>query len=392
MKCFLLYIFLGLLKRCSAEIYAIKFESQFYFEEFGDIQAQFGPKLADGAVRGMLVNPEPPSACNKSLKPPPTNIVNEIGKWVLLVPRYTSELNCSFEEKVRIAQLAGYDAVIVYNINSEELVPMSAKNGTGINIPSVFVSYSSGEMLKNIYTDPKYFVVITGESPFNIQTHLLIPFAIVVGICFIVMITFMIVKFIKDRRRQRRHRLPTSTLNKIPTRKYQKGDPYETCAICLDDYAEGEKLRILPCNHVYHSKCIDPWLTKNRRVCPICKRKVFAHDEPQHDSDSDSDADDTTPLINSNNRGTQGGTFENQTENPLQRAARSISQQSGAATFVTASDHHSINGDYQSLNSSNSGSEDCLDRSLQEHICDSLEVHVHSVDTESNSSRGAVNV
>lgn len=140
----------------------------------------------------MLVNPDPPSGCDKSLKPPPTNIVNEIGKWVLLVPRYSPELNCSFEEKVRLAQSVDYDAVIVYNINSEELVPMSAKNGTGINIPSVFVSFSSGEMLKNIYTDPKYFVVITGESPFNIQTHLLIPFAIVVGICFIVMITFMV--------------------------------------------------------------------------------------------------------------------------------------------------------------------------------------------------------
>lgn len=57
-------------------------------------------------------------------------------------------------------------------------------------------------------------------------------------------------------------------------------------------------------------KCIDPWLTKNKRVCPICKRKVFAHDEPHQDSDSDSDSEDTTPLIRSGPRVTQGGTFE----------------------------------------------------------------------------------
>ncbi|CAH1117391.1 unnamed protein product [Phaedon cochleariae] len=385
-----------LLEKGQAEIYAIKFESQFYFQEFNDAAAQFGPKLSDGAIRGILWTPSPPSGCNRSLAPPP-DIDNEIGKWVLLVPRYNDHLNCSFELKVRIAQKAGFDAVIVHNVGSDELIPMAASNRTGIYIPAVFVGETSGAALRG-YANPNYYIVITGDSPFNIQTHLLIPFAIVVGICFVVMIVFMGWKFIKDRRRQRRHRLPTSTLNKIPTRKFQKGDPFETCAICLDDYIEGEKIRILPCNHVYHSKCIDPWLTKNRRVCPICKRKVFAHDEPHHDSDSDSDADDSTPLINSSDRGTQGGTFQEQAENPIQRAARSISQQSGAANFVTASDHHSINAEYQIFpfvhQSLSSGSE-TEDGLSEPSLCDNLEVNIHHSDTSSgNGSTGdvAINV
>ena len=33
-----------------------------------------------------------------------------------------------------------------------------------------------------------------------------------------------------------RRRLSTKQLNKIPTKKFKKGDAYEVCAICLEDY------------------------------------------------------------------------------------------------------------------------------------------------------------
>lgn len=40
----------------------------------------------------------------------------------------------------------------------------------------------------------------------------------------------------------------------------------------------------------YHSKCIDPWLTNNRRVCPVCKAKVRLPGMPES-SESESDND-----------------------------------------------------------------------------------------------------
>lgn len=58
---------------------------------------------------------------------------------------------------------------------------------------------------------------------------------------------------------------------------------------------------------------MDPWLTRNRRVCPVCKRKVFAADEVHtnlSDSDSESEVDDRTPLVRASGTLTQGGTFD----------------------------------------------------------------------------------
>lgn len=133
----------------------------------------------------MVVIAEPPEAC-QPIKPPP-EWDNRFDKYIALIARS----NCTFEQKVRIAQNASYDAVIVYNVHSDNLEPMHAKNSTGIYIPSVFISWTKGVYLK-MYANKYNFVIINSEVPFNIQTHLILPFAVVVGICFIIMIIFMV--------------------------------------------------------------------------------------------------------------------------------------------------------------------------------------------------------
>ena len=48
------------------------------------------------------------------------------------------------------------------------------------------------------------------------------------------------------------------------------GETKRCCAICLEDYGEGEKLRRLPCNHLFHTTCVDQWFG-GRKVCPVCR-------------------------------------------------------------------------------------------------------------------------
>ncbi|WJX56175.1 hypothetical protein P8452_41856 [Trifolium repens] len=64
----------------------------------------------------------------------------------------------------------------------------------------------------------------------------------------------------------------------IPTHKYHKENKVDmisddeggTCAVCLEDFEEGEELRTMPeCLHSFHVPCIDMWL-HSHSSCPIC--------------------------------------------------------------------------------------------------------------------------
>lgn len=50
------------------------------------------------------------------------------------------------------------------------------------------------------------------------------------------------------------------------------------CSICLEDFTKDERLRLLPCGHLYHTSCISPWLTKRTASCPLCKRCLYSKD------------------------------------------------------------------------------------------------------------------
>lgn len=72
--------------------------------------------------------------------------------------------------------------------------------------------------------------------------------------------------------------LTKAQIDNLATRAFKSNDTLKACSICITEYSEGNRLRILPCSHEYHVHCIDRWLAENT-TCPICRGKVVDSDE-----------------------------------------------------------------------------------------------------------------
>mmetsp|Transcript_30189 Transcript_30189/g.34293 ORF Transcript_30189/g.34293 Transcript_30189/m.34293 type:complete len:249 (+) Transcript_30189:293-1039(+) len=50
----------------------------------------------------------------------------------------------------------------------------------------------------------------------------------------------------------------------------------ENCAICLEAYKVDERVKILPCKHFFHPKCVREW-THRQSSCPFCRTELKNH-------------------------------------------------------------------------------------------------------------------
>ncbi|XP_062227254.1 receptor homology region, transmembrane domain- and RING domain-containing protein 1-like isoform X2 [Phragmites australis] len=261
---------------------------------FDDIEASFAPGVKGSGVNGVVYTAEPLNACS----PLTTKVVKGPPSPFALIIRG----GCTFDEKVRNVQDAGFKAAIVYdNENSGVLVSM-AGSSSGIHIYAVFVSKASGEVLKKFsgHSDVEVWILPAFEnsawSIMAISFISLLAMSAVLATCFFV-------RRHRIRRDQPRipevrefHGMSSQLVKAMPslifTEVQEDNCTSSMCAICLEDYNIGEKLRVLSCRHKFHAACVDLWLTSWRTFCPVCKRDA-------RNGVLDLPASEITPLLSS---------------------------------------------------------------------------------------------
>ena len=69
--------------------------------------------------------------------------------------------------------------------------------------------------------------------------------------------------------------LTKNQFEKLPEVKYDKNKYSENyqCIICMEEFEIKEKVKLLPCGHIFHKNCIKQWLLK-QKSCPFCKSEI----------------------------------------------------------------------------------------------------------------------
>lgn len=223
--------------------------------------------------------------CDPTTKFPPA-AAN--GSWVALV----AAGNCTYKDKIRNVANLNASAVMIYNmgytgVNDTITMPHS---GTG-DIVAIMIPESKGQQIASLLA--KQIVVITHITvgTRNLQKYVSRTSVVFVSISFIILmivsLAWLVFYYIqrfryanaRDRNQRRLGDAAKKAMSKLQLRTVKKGDKetesdFDNCAVCIEGYKPHDVVRILPCKHVFHKHCVDPWLL-DHRTCPMCKMNIL---------------------------------------------------------------------------------------------------------------------
>nr|XP_020447408.1 RING finger protein 150 [Monopterus albus] len=277
---------------------------------------RYGEHSPKKEARGLVLSPsllQDRQACDPNIRFPP---MAQNNAWVALV----AAGNCTYREKIRNVAYHNASAVVIYNVGS------SSANDT-ITMPHP----GTGDVVAIMIPEPKgreivalleQHIVVTLHITIgtrNLQKYVSRTSVVFVSISFIVLmiisLAWLVFYYIqrfryanaRDRNQRRLGDAAKKAISKLQVRTIKKGDKetesdFDNCAVCIEGYKPNDVVRLLPCRHVFHKHCVDPWL-QDHRTCPMCKMNIlkalgipFCSDEIPPDYDTSVGGPPTNPI------------------------------------------------------------------------------------------------
>uniref|UniRef100_A0A8C3ULW8 E3 ubiquitin-protein ligase RNF43 n=1 Tax=Catharus ustulatus TaxID=91951 RepID=A0A8C3ULW8_CATUS len=259
------------------------------------LEGEFANVAEVTPAEGKLLQSHPLSLCNTSEDEHTESGFITIVK--LEQPDRDPNPCLSLANKAKLAGERGARAIL-FDITDDESAADQLRKPRGLSQPVVLIRGHDAELLMGVVNKNReaHVKIEVKEPPAWPDYDVWILLTVVSTV--VVIILIFVVRTKCQLNRTQAHLSPQDSvqqqtlqaIRQLATRRYQprarpapRWDSASSCssapvcAICLEEFSEGQELRIISCSHEFHRECVDPWLHQHH-TCPLCMFNILARD------------------------------------------------------------------------------------------------------------------
>ncbi|NXV07532.1 RNF43 ligase, partial [Cettia cetti] len=253
------------------------------------LEGEFANVAEVTPAEGKLLQSHPLSLCNTSEDEHTESGFITIVK--LEQPDRDPNPCLSLANKAKLAGERGARAIL-FDITDDESAADQLRKPRGLSQPVVLIRGHDAELLMGVVNKNReaHVKIEIKEPPAWPDYDVWILLTVVSTVVVIILIFVVRTKCQLNRTQDSVQQQTLQAIGQLATRHYQpRARPVlrwdsasscssaPVCAICLEEFSEGQELRIISCSHEFHRECVDPWLQQHH-TCPLCMFNILARD------------------------------------------------------------------------------------------------------------------